>query len=93
VLYLEHKWLYRRIRSSCPRARDPDADWRGLAWRAKGRASFIISYGATLWKCSKRRSGLDKEDGVLGRVLDYAHAICRWTIAAIVANGEKTNKC
>jgi len=95
VLFLEHKWLYRRIKDQLPEAGAGGEEILtpiGQARMAReGKHLSIISYGATLWKSLEAADKLEKEDGVSVEVLDL-RTLLPLDDAAIVATVKKTNK-
>src|SRR5213592_2743224 len=50
VIYLEHKWLYRRIKEQLPEGEEILTPIGEARLAREGRDLSIISYGATLWK-------------------------------------------
>jgi 2-oxoisovalerate dehydrogenase E1 component beta subunit len=91
VLYLEHKWLYRRIKETLP-ADDEVLTPIGVARLARqGRDVSIITYGATVWKSLEAADTLEREDGVSVEVLDL-RTLLPMDDAAIMETVRKTNK-
>ena len=90
VLYLEHKWLYRRIKETLPDGEvlTPIGEAR-LA--REGRDLSIITYGATVWKSLEAAETLEREDGLVVEVLDL-RTLLPLDDAAIVRTVKKTNK-
>jgi 2-oxoisovalerate dehydrogenase E1 component beta subunit len=90
VLYLEHKWLYRRIKEALPEGEilTPIGEAR-LA--REGRDLSIITYGATVWKSLEAAETLEREDGVSVEVLDL-RTLLPLDDAAILKTVKKTNK-
>ncbi len=91
VLYLEHKWLYRRIKEQLPEGEEILTPIGRARLAREGKHLSIISYGATLWKSLEAAERLDKEDGVSVEVLDL-RTLLPMDDAAIVATVKKTNK-
>src|SRR5439155_719198 len=91
VLYLEHKWLYRRIKERLPEGEEILTPIGQARMAREGKHLSIISYGATLWKSLEAADKLDKEDGVSVEVLDL-RTLLPLDDAAIVATVKKTNK-
>src|SRR5882672_4049856 len=91
VLYLEHKWLYRRIKEQLPEGEEILTPIGQARLAREGKHLSIISYGATLWKSLEAAERLDKEDGVAVEVLDL-RTLLPMDDAAIVATVKKTNK-
>jgi 2-oxoisovalerate dehydrogenase E1 component beta subunit len=90
VLYLEHKWLYRRIKEDLPETEllTPIGEAR-LA--REGRDLSIVTYGATVWKALEAAEQLASEDGLSVEVLDL-RTLVPMDDAAIMRSVRKTNK-
>lgn len=90
VLYLEHKWLYRRIKETLPEGEvlTPIGEAR-LA--REGRDLSIITYGATVWKALEAADTLEREDGLSLEIVDL-RTLLPLDDAAIVRTVKKTNK-
>jgi 2-oxoisovalerate dehydrogenase E1 component beta subunit len=90
VLYLEHKWLYRRIKEALPDGEvlTPIGEAR-LA--REGRDVSIVTYGATVWKALEAAEQLERDDGVSVEILDL-RTLLPLDDAAIVRTVKKTNK-
>src|SRR5512134_1015709 len=88
VLYLEHKWLYRRIKETLPEGEilTPIGEAR-LA--REGRDLSIITYGATVWKSLDAAETLQRENGLSVEVLDL-RTLLPLDDAAIVRTVKKT---
>ena len=90
VLYLEHKWLYRRIKETLP-----DGDVLTPIGEARvardGRDLSIITYGATVWKSLEAAEQLERDDGVSVEVVDL-RTLLPLDDAALVRTVKKTNK-
>jgi 2-oxoisovalerate dehydrogenase E1 component beta subunit len=91
VIYLEHKWLYRRIKE----ALDDDAEILTPIGEARlareGTDLSIITYGATLWKALEAAETLAAGDGVSVEVVDL-RTLLPLDDAAIMRTVRKTNK-
>ncbi len=88
VLYLEHKWLYRRLKATLD---DDVVTPIGKANVAlEGDALTIITYGAFLTLCLDAAKELAK-DGIRTEVVDL-RTLYPLDRAAIVASVSKTNK-
>jgi len=90
VLYLEHKWLYRRIKESLPEGEEILTPIGRARVAREGRDLSIVTYGAMVWKSLEAAGQLDK-DGVSVEVLDL-RTLLPLDDAAIVATVKKTNK-
>ena len=90
VIYLEHKYLYRRIKEALP-AGDHVVPI-GKARRAReGRDVSIITYAATVWKALEAAEQLEKEDGLSVEILDL-RSLLPMDDAAIMETVKKTNR-
>jgi len=69
VLFLEFKYLYRRIKEELPGGDHVVPIGKG-AVRREGNDIAIITYGPTVHLCLEAASILSKEDGVEARVVD-----------------------
>jgi 2-oxoisovalerate dehydrogenase E1 component beta subunit len=90
VLYLEHKWLYRRMKETLPETEVLTPIGEARLARA-GRDLSIITYGATVWKALEAADALERDDGVAVEVLDL-RTLVPLDDAAIVRTVKKTNK-
>ena len=91
VLYLEHKWLYRRIKEQLPEGEEILTPIGQARIAREGKHLSIISYGATLWKSLEAAEQLEKADGVSVEVLDL-RTLLPMDDAAIMRSVQKTNK-
>jgi pyruvate/2-oxoglutarate/acetoin dehydrogenase E1 component len=91
VLYLEHKWLYRRIKETVPDSEEVLTPIGQARVAREGRDLSIITYGATVWKVLEASEQLAQADGVSAEVLDL-RTLAPMDDAAIEATVRKTNK-
>jgi pyruvate/2-oxoglutarate/acetoin dehydrogenase E1 component len=91
VLYLEHKWLYRRIKEDLPEAEEVLTPIGQARVAREGRDLSIITYGATVWKALEAAQQLAEQDGVSAEILDL-RTLLPMDDAAIVGTVRKTNK-
>jgi pyruvate/2-oxoglutarate/acetoin dehydrogenase E1 component len=91
VLYLEHKWLYRRIKDTVPDSEEVLTPIGQARVAREGRDLSIITYGATVWKVLEASEQLAQADGVSAEVLDL-RTLAPMDDAAIEATVRKTNK-
>src|SRR5438876_728069 len=91
VLYLEHKWLYRRIKEQLPEGEEVLTPIGEARLAREGKNLSIISYGATVWKSLEAADRLAQEDGLSVEVVDL-RTLLPMDDAAIVATVKKTNK-
>jgi len=89
VLYLEPKYLYRRIKDEIP-ADDYVVPIGKAKVRREGRDLTIITYGAMLYHCLDAADALDRE-GVSAEVIDL-RTLLPLDREAIVASAKKTGK-
>src|SRR5215469_14269698 len=90
VLYLEHKWLYRRIKDQLPEGEEIITPIGSARIAREGRDLSIITYGATVWKSLEAAETLEK-DGVSVEVLDL-RTLLPLDDDAIIKTVKKTNK-
>jgi pyruvate/2-oxoglutarate/acetoin dehydrogenase E1 component len=91
VLYLEHKWLYRRIKEDVPAGEEALTPIGRARVAREGRDLSIITYGATVWKALEAAEQLAQADDVSAEVLDL-RTLAPMDDEAIVATVRKTNK-
>ena len=90
VLYLEHKWLYRRIKEALPEGEEVLTPIGEARLAREGRDLSVITYGATVWKALEAADQLAR-DGVSVEVLDL-RTLLPLDDDAIVATVKKTGK-
>ena len=90
VLYLEHKWLYRRIKEQIPEGEEILTPIGSARVAREGKDLSIVTYGATLWKSLEAAETLDR-DGVSVEVLDL-RTLLPLDEDAILTTVKKTNK-
>lgn len=90
VLFLEHKWLYRRVKDTLP---DEEVVTPIGAARVarRGHDLSIITYGAMVWKVLEAADILERDDGLAVEVLDL-RTLLPMDDAAIMETVRKTNK-
>jgi 2-oxoisovalerate dehydrogenase E1 component beta subunit len=91
VLYLEHKWLYRRIKEQLPEGEEILTPIGQARLAREGRDLSIVTYGATVWKSLEAAEQLEKDDGLSVEVLDL-RTLLPLDDAAIMQTVKKTNK-
>jgi 2-oxoisovalerate dehydrogenase E1 component beta subunit len=91
VLYLEHKWLYRRIKDTLPEDEELLTPIGTARVARAGRDLSIITYGATVWKSLEAAEALEREDGLSAEVIDL-RTLLPMDDAAIMDSVRKTNK-
>jgi len=91
VLYLEHKWLYRRIKETLPADEDVLTPIGAARVAREGKDLSIITYGATVWKSLEAADELANTDGISVEVLDL-RTLLPLDDASIMASVRKTNK-
>ena len=90
VIYLEHKWLYRRIKERLPEDEEILTPIGAARVAHEGKDLSVVTYGATVWKSLEAAEQLDK-DGVSVEVLDL-RTLLPLDDAAIMRSVKKTNK-
>jgi 2-oxoisovalerate dehydrogenase E1 component beta subunit len=90
VIYLEHKFLYRRIKEDLP-AEDYVVPIGEAAVRRAGDDLTIITYGAMLYPCLEAAEALQKDNGARAEVIDL-RTLLPLDRGAIVASARKTGR-
>jgi 2-oxoisovalerate dehydrogenase E1 component beta subunit len=90
VIYLEHKYLYRRIKEELPKG-DYVVPIGKAAIRREGTDLSILTYGAMLYPCLEAAATLEKERGARAEVIDL-RSLLPLDREAIVATARKTGK-
>ena len=91
VLFLEHKFLYRRVREALPE-REEILTPIGKARVARAGSDLsIITYSAMVWKALEAAERLASEDGLSVEVIDL-RSLAPLDDEAIVATVKKTNR-
>jgi pyruvate/2-oxoglutarate/acetoin dehydrogenase E1 component len=91
VIYLEHKWLYRRIKEALPEGEEILTPIGKARLAREGRDLSIISYGATVWKALEAADQLAQSDGLTCEVLDL-RTLLPLDDEGIMTSVRKTNK-
>ncbi len=89
VIYLEHKFLYRRIKEELPNG-DYVTPIGKAAVRREGKDLSLITYGAMMYNCLEAAEALDPE-GVSVEVIDL-RSLSPLDDEAILATVKKTGK-
>jgi len=90
VIFLEHKFLYRRVKDRVPKE-DYVVPIGKAAVRRSGSDLTIVTYGATLWTALEAAGALAKQ-GVEAEVLDL-RTLLPLDEEAILASVRRTGKC
>jgi len=90
VIYLEHKYLYRRIKEELPRE-DYIVPIGRAAVRREGRDLTILTYGAMLYPSLEAAEALSQERGAETEVIDL-RSLLPLDKDAILASARKTGK-
>lgn len=90
VLYLEHKWLYRRIKEQLPENEEILTPIGEARIAREGTGLSIITYGATVWK-SLEAAELLEQEGLSVEILDL-RTLLPLDDEAILKTVKKTNK-
>ena len=91
VIYLEHKWLYRRVKETLPEGAELLTPIGEARLAREGRDLSIVTYGATVWKALEAAEQLAREDGVSAEVLDL-RTLVPMDDESIMRTVRKTNK-
>ena len=90
VIYLEHKFLYRRIKEDLPKD-DYIVPLGKAAVRREGTDLTIVTYGAMLYPCLEAAETLERERGAKAEVIDL-RSLLPLDRETIVASARKTGK-
>jgi len=90
VIYLEHKFLYRRIKEDLPKD-DYIVPLGKAAVRREGTDLTIVTYGAMLYPCLEAAETLEKERGAKAEVIDL-RSLLPLDRETIVTSARKTGK-
>jgi 2-oxoisovalerate dehydrogenase E1 component beta subunit len=91
VLYLEHKYLYRRIKENLPEGEDLLTPIGKARVAREGTDLTIVTYSAMVWKALEAAEEIAARDGASVEVLDL-RSLVPMDDAAIVQSVKKTNK-
>jgi 2-oxoisovalerate dehydrogenase E1 component beta subunit len=91
VLYLEHKWLYRRVKEDLPAGEDIVVPLGEARVARAGKDLSILTYGAMVWKSLEAADMLARDDDISAEVLDL-RTLAPLDDAAIMTSVRKTNK-
>lgn len=91
VLYLEHKFLYRRLKEALPPGEEILTPIGRARTARAGNDLAIITYSAMVWKALEAAERLEREDGLSVEVLDL-RSLAPLDDEAIVAAVRKTNR-
>lgn len=91
VVYLEHKFLYRRVRDRVPDAPYSVPIGKACVRRA-GRDLTIVTYGAMLWPALQAAATLSREDRLEAEVVDL-RTLSPLDRETVVASVRKTSRC
>jgi len=91
VLYLEHKFLYRRIKESLPEREEVLTPIGKARVARAGTDLSIITYSALVWKALEAAETLAARDGLSVEVIDL-RTLAPMDDEAIVATVKKTNR-
>ncbi|HKB08741.1 MAG TPA: transketolase C-terminal domain-containing protein, partial [Candidatus Polarisedimenticolia bacterium] len=90
VIYLEHKYLYRRIKEELPQE-DYVVPIGTAAVRREGRDLAILTYGAMLYQALEAAETLAREGGIQAEVVDL-RSLLPLDKDAILSAAKKTGK-
>jgi 2-oxoisovalerate dehydrogenase E1 component beta subunit len=90
VIFLEHKFLYRRVRDRLVPGEDAGTLGKA-AVRRPGTDLTIVTYGAMLWTALEASPALEV-DGISPEILDL-RTLMPWDEDAVLTSVKKTGKC
>ena len=90
VIYLEHKYLYRRIKEELPKE-DYVVPIGRAATRREGRDLTILTYGAMLYPSLEAAETLSREQGIETEVIDL-RSLLPLDKDALLTSARKTGK-
>jgi 2-oxoisovalerate dehydrogenase E1 component beta subunit len=90
VIYLEHKYLYRRIKEELPKE-DYVVEIGRAALRREGRDLTILTYGAMLYPSLEAAEALSRDPGIEAEVIDL-RSLLPLDKDAILSSARKTGK-
>jgi 2-oxoisovalerate dehydrogenase E1 component beta subunit len=90
-VFLEHKWIYRRVREKVPE--DPDflLPIGKAEVKREGDDVCVIAYGAMVHKALEAAQDLEEENGISVEVLDL-RTVWPMDVEAILRSVEKTSR-
>jgi len=91
VLYLEHKYLYRRIKEDLPQGEELLTPIGKARVARDGTDLSILTYSATVWKALEAAEEIAAKDGASVEVIDL-RSLVPLDDAAIIQSVKKTNK-
>ena len=91
VLYLEHKYLYRRIKEDLPEGEELLTPIGRARVAREGADLSIITYSAMVWKALEAAEQLQQQDGLRVEVLDL-RSLAPMDDEAITATVRKTSR-
>jgi pyruvate/2-oxoglutarate/acetoin dehydrogenase E1 component len=91
VLYLEHKYLYRRIKEDLPDGEELLTPIGRARVAREGADLSIITYSAMVWKALEAAEQLEEQDGLRVEVLDL-RSLAPLDDEAIVATVRNTSR-
>src|SRR6266704_2678845 len=91
VIYLEHKWLYRRVKETLTEGDDLLTPIGEARLAREGQDVSIVTYGATVWEALEAAEQLAREDSISVEVLDL-RTLLPLDDEGIMRTVRKTNK-
>ncbi|MEK6598436.1 MAG: pyruvate dehydrogenase complex E1 component subunit beta [Gemmatimonadota bacterium] len=91
VLFLEHKYLYRRIKEDLPEGEELLTPIGPARVARAGTQLTIITYSAMVWKALEAAEQLEREDGLSVEVIDL-RTLAPMDDEAIMTSVRKTNR-
>lgn len=91
VLFLEHKYLYRRIKEDLPEGEELLTPIGQARVAREGNQLTIITYSAMVWKALEAAEQLEREDGLSVEVIDL-RTLAPMDDEAVMTSVRKTNR-
>lgn len=91
VLFLEHKYLYRRIKEDLPEGEELLTPIGQARVARAGTQLTIITYSAMVWKALEAAEQLEREDGLSVEVIDL-RTLAPMDDEAVMTSVRKTNR-
>jgi 2-oxoisovalerate dehydrogenase E1 component beta subunit len=91
VLFLEHKYLYRRIKEDLPEGEELLTPIGQARVARAGTQLTIITYSAMVWKALEAAEQLEREDGLSVEVIDL-RTLVPMDDEAVMTSVRKTNR-
>jgi 2-oxoisovalerate dehydrogenase E1 component beta subunit len=91
VIYLEHKFLYRRIKENLPEGEEIVTPIGQARIARPGRDLTIVTYSAMLWKSLEAAEQIERDDGASVEVIDL-RTLLPMDDAAVIESVKRTSR-